>query len=218
MDNPDWHLIASQLRKPNGEMAADIGLRMNQSNFEMNMNLIRQMNPAPKSEVLEIGPGNGIFVNHLIELYPDVHYTGIDHSDEMVREARQNNVHHSPQKVCFLNMDIHDLQSAETLYDTIFTINTLYFWDQPQKTLATIRSLMNENACLWVGFRPEHIMKEHPFTAHGFQLYSLDKAIALLESCSFRIEDIQEYRENDNTSLAGHSLPMAHTLIKAYQS
>ncbi|HEY1047911.1 MAG TPA: class I SAM-dependent methyltransferase [Bacteroidia bacterium] len=214
MENINWQLVAAQLRKPHGEMADEIGKRMNESNAAMNRLLIKNIELKPGIEILEIGMGNGRFVSELFQKQTDIHYTGIDYSSEMVNAAKNENLHLG-NKVSFLNLPIESLSSSETLYDIIFTVNTIYFWDEPNKTLAGIRSLLNPNGKLLIAFRPKSIMLEHPFTEFGFTLYSREDAIALLETGGFKVENVIEETDAASSSLGGQNLPLASIILQA---
>ena len=214
MENINWQLVAEQLRKPHGEMANEIGKRMNESNAAMNRLLIHTLDLKSGMEILEIGMGNGLFVNEIFQKQPDIHYTGIDYSSEMVEASKKENLH-LEDKVTFLNIPIESLSSSETLYDVIFTVNTIYFWDQPGKTLAGIRSLLNPNGRLYLAFRPKSIMLEHPFTEYGFTLYSLEDAIALLETGGFKIENVTEANDDPSASLGGQTLALSSIILQA---
>lgn len=214
MEQPDWKAIAAQLRKPQGEMAHDIALRMNESNVFINRYTLEALNLENGMEVLEIGMGNGLFIPEIYDI-ADVRYTGIDYSSEMVRTATENNLDLCRDgKAAFLHTAIEDFQAGESLFDRIFTVNTLYFWDQPEKTLKIVRSLLHPHGQLCIAIRPKHIMSQHPFSEHGFRLYSRADVCQLLEANAFNILAVIERKEASVDAL-GEPMNFESLIVKA---
>ena len=67
MTKTDWKAVAAQLKKPHGEYATQIGERMNESNRLMNLETISGLDLQKGNKVLEIGMGNGAFINNVFE-------------------------------------------------------------------------------------------------------------------------------------------------------
>jgi protein-L-isoaspartate O-methyltransferase len=87
MDQQTLKHIAAQLRKPEGEGATRVGEKMNDGNRFINLRAIRRLEVKPGDNILEIGMGNGFFVESVLSVAPTVRYTGCDYSPEMVQQA-----------------------------------------------------------------------------------------------------------------------------------
>ncbi len=212
----DWKFVAEQLRQPKGDFAKEIGERMNLSNQQIHQFTFEELTIHPQQEVLEIGMGNGHFVSELFNRFPDIIYTGIDYSKEMVEASRKYNAELCRQnKVQFLHCSIDDLPYSEPIYDRIFTINTLYFWSQPDSTLSTLMRLLKPEGLLTIAIRPKHIMEHHPFTAYGFTLYSKEDVCQLLEKNSFEIISITEKKETPTTGISDEALTFESLIVTA---
>ncbi|MFM6984186.1 MAG: class I SAM-dependent methyltransferase [Chitinophagaceae bacterium] len=212
----DWQFVAAQLRQPNGDFATEIGERMNLSNQQIHQFTFDELALHPEQEVLEIGMGNGHFVRELFNRCPEIIYTGIDYSKEMVEASRNNNAELCRQnKAQFLHCAIDELPYSEPIYDRIFTINTLYFWSQPDTTLSTIKRLLKTGGLLTIAIRPKHIMEHHPFTAYGFTLYSKEDVCRLLEKNSFEIMTVTEKKESPATGISDEALTFESLIITA---
>lgn len=212
----DWQFVAAQLRQPNGDFAKEIGKRMNLSNQQIHQFTFEELSLHPQQEILEIGMGNGHFVHELFNRCPEIIYTGIDYSKEMVVASRNNNVELCRQnKAQFLHCAIDDLPYSEPIYDRIFTINTLYFWSQPDTTLTTIKRLLKTEGLLTIAIRPKHIMEHHPFTEYGFTLYSKEDVCKLLEKNSFEISRVIEKKETPATGISDEALTFESLIITA---
>jgi len=90
--------LSKQLRCPSGKHAKQIGENMFSSNSNMIFKTIDLLQPKTDSLVLEIGFGNGKHLDYLFDKTQKIRYIGIDHSQEMVKEATQNNTELIQQK------------------------------------------------------------------------------------------------------------------------
>lgn len=215
-ESADWEQLAAQLRQPNGELAIEIGRRMNISNQQIHQFTFDALQLLPGDEVLEIGMGNGLYVSQLFNHYPNIKYTGIDYSEAMVTEAKKiNNELCQSESVTFLHGTVEDIQSIETLYNHIFTINTLYFWSQPLQTLAHIYRLLKTGGKITIAIRPKHIMKTHPFTAFGFTLYNREDICKLIEKANLNIIHLIEKKEVARTGITDTALTFESLIITA---
>lgn len=206
-EQPDWKFLAEQLRKPSGDFANEIGNRMNESNAELHQLTFDNLNLKPNDEVLEIGMGNGKFVQQLFKQYPNIHYTGLDYSKEMVNASLVNNIDlMKDNAIQFIHGNIEEFPYSEEIFDSIFTINTLYFWSFPDKTLQAIRRILKPNGQLIISIRPKHVMEEHPFTAHGFTLYNENELKSLLEKNAFEIIQVIHKKESSKRGISDQLL------------
>lgn len=213
---PDWQFVAAQLRQPNGEFATEIGQRMNVSNLQIHQFTFDELHLESGIEILEIGMGNGHFVNELFKRCNTISYTGIDYSVEMVEASKLiNSDLCQKNKAQFLHCAIDELPFSEPIYDRIFTINTLYFWADPDVTLTNIRRLLKPNAYLTIAIRPKHIMEHHPFTAFGFTLYSREDVCRLLEKNGFNILAVTEKKEAGSSGISDEVLTFESLIITA---
>ncbi len=84
MEERELQAIAAQLRQPHGEKAEEVGEIMNKGNKVVNENAISALNVQDKDVILEIGMGNGLFVNKILNAANNVHYIGCDFSEDMI--------------------------------------------------------------------------------------------------------------------------------------
>ena len=83
--------LASQLRCPSGEKAREVGISMNTANYNLNRECIKLLELNDDNRVLEIGPGNGAFVQEILQEAKGINYEGIDISTALVAEATRLN-------------------------------------------------------------------------------------------------------------------------------
>lgn len=203
----DFKLLAAQLRKPQGDFGKEVALQMNVSNDVLTLSSIRALNLAPGDNVLEIGMGNGLFCKDILKV-ENTRYTGCDFSELMVNEASGINKDFiAAGKARFVLGNAADMPFSDDSFDKIFTVNTIYFWDEPAKVLSEIKRLLRQDGILAIGLRTEESMKVLPFVQYGFTGYDKSKIKKLLEENGFEIIDIivendkKIERENDTVQM-----------------
>jgi len=182
----DIKTLAEQLRLPTGELGIKVGENMNKGNQMMNLETIRQLGIDDNDNILEIGMGNGFFVKDILASGKNVKYSGCDFSDTMVKEASEmNNSFTANAQFILSNAD--QLPFKDTSFDKVFTVNTIYFWENSKRTLTEIRRVLKPDGMLIVTLRPKSVMDNLPVVKYGFTTFSKDDAVKLLEENNFEI-------------------------------
>lgn len=196
METPDFREIARQLRQPEGEMGKAVAQRMNINNAPMYQAAFPALGMEKQQHILEIGPGNGAFVPEMLGLAQDLTYTGCDFSPTMVEEAvRMNKGPAEDGQARFLLCDAAELPFNGPVFDRVLAINTLYFWEEPEKELGEILRVTKPGGRLVMGIRPAEIMRNLPFTQYGFRLYGKAELKDVLERSGYRKIRIEEHDE-----------------------
>lgn len=199
--------LARQLSCPEGEAGIKTGEHMNINNAFMASLTIDSLDLSEGDKVLEIGPGNGLHVNDLLEKYPQVTYSGIDISETMVSEARKR-VPSARADFCVGNG--LDLPFADSAFDAVYTVNTIYFWKEPLPYVQEMFRVLRAGGRLLLTFALKEFMEHLPFTQHGFELYDIDSATDLLQTAGFQIVHTNQQTE-EILSNAGH--PVVRTFV-----
>lgn len=192
MQNPeiDLRAVAGQLANPSGEFGIEIARRMNESNGAMTEQAIAYTAIVAGDRVLEIGPGNGKFATLVLGCAPDVYYTGVDISDTMIAQATSLNQEGVDLgNVQFELINGVDLPFEDYTFDKVFTVNTLYFWEDPLKNLAEIYRVLKPGGVFCLAFSSKAFMQTLPFTAYGFTLYEPVEVQQLLKEANFQVEN-----------------------------
>lgn len=180
--------LSKQLRCPAGTDAREIGENMFQSNCNMICETINTLIIKPNSKVLEIGFGNGMHLPYLFEKETTLKYEGIEISQAMVDEANLNNdqLVKSGQAV-FKHTTENELVSlSKSAFDCCFTVNTIYFWNNPQQYLNEIYRILANGASISLGFISKHFGEKLPFTQTGFVFYETEEIETFLSKSGFR--------------------------------
>lgn len=160
---------------------------MNESNGGINRACIAMLRMQRGDRVLEIGPGNGAFVADITGAAPDVLYTGIDLSEDMVQEAQERNGELvAAGRAIFRQGSSDRLPFGDAAFDKALTVHTLYFWEEPDEHLREIHRVLRPGGLFCIGFGDREYMQELPFVPYGFTLYGAAEAEALLGASGFR--------------------------------
>ncbi|MBP4139442.1 class I SAM-dependent methyltransferase [Flavobacterium geliluteum] len=188
MKNEELQAIASQLKHPTGEKGIEMANMMHETNINMTLHSIQNLNLAKGNKVLELGHGNALHVSHLFQQTDDLTYYGLEISDLMFYEAQQINNHFvTNKKASFFLYDGNHIPFQDAFFDKIFTVNTLYFWKEPEKFLFEIYKVLKEKGVFCLTFAEESFMKQLPFTRYEFELYSTEKAQELIQKTPFKV-------------------------------
>ncbi|MEI6408967.1 MAG: class I SAM-dependent methyltransferase [Bacteroidota bacterium] len=215
MDEKELQQIAAQLRKPEGEIGFKTGEWMNKGNVQINLNAIEALQVSSGDQILEIGMGNGFFVKEILGVQPDVIYTGCDFSDVMVEAATTMNADWvAADRAKFIHADLSALPFSAGAFDKIFSVNTIYFWENDTQALGEIKRVLKPDGKLVLALRPKHQMERYPFTKYGFRMLSKEELFQLLENHGFTIAELFENPEPD-FELNGVLLKMENLIVTA---
>ena len=188
MEKPDDKEIARMLGNPEGELGKQVAEKMNESNYNIIRWTIDRLSINDGEAILEIGFGNGSHICEVLQKGEGLSYTGVDISDTMIKEATQRNeAMVKSGKIALHNASVENLPFPADSFDKIFTVNTLYFWKDPEAYSKEIVRVLKPGGVFCLAIKSKSFMKELPFVQHGFTLYDQEEAIALLAASGFKI-------------------------------
>ncbi len=192
----EYKEIAAQLRKPEGEFGEIVAEKMNDGNLLMNKNTIKALDISEGESILEIGMGNGFFVKDILSSANNVKYIGCDYSEDMVRLSENvNQAFLADGSALFFHSTANKLPVENHTVDTLFTVNTLYFWEDHSAILSEFKRVLTRKGRLVIALRPAEVMELYPPTKYNFDFYTKQEAAELMEKHGFKITEIQEFEE-----------------------
>lgn len=192
MSEEELQNIASQLSKPDGEAGIQMGEMMNATNIAMTTDCIDQLNLKDNESVLELGHGNCGHLEYFLGRAKRLRYTGLEISSLMSDEAKKINQHLVQEDVQFLLYDGSKLPFEASQFDAVFTVNTIYFWKEPQEFFKEIYRVLNTKGRLLITMADKSFMGNLPFTKYVFTLYEVDEVQKLAEEAGFKLNEIKE--------------------------
>lgn len=209
MDENALKQFAQQLRKPEGEMGKKVGEQMNSGNEIMNRATLKEINPQPNDVILEIGMGNGFFVKEILSIDASIHYVGCDYSELMVQEAEALNSSWIKKKQAqFIQTSADTLPFEDNHFNKAFTVNTIYFWSDPNKELTELHRVLKNGGTFVLTVRSEESMKNIPVTQFNFTLYNQEQISTLLERNGFKVKEVVIVSEPERELFNGHKVKL----------
>jgi ubiquinone/menaquinone biosynthesis C-methylase UbiE len=191
--------MAAQLRKPSGWFGSLVLSRiMNRVNRGVIDSTIDLLRVSPDHQVLEIGFGGGSALVQLAKRLTSGSVTGVDSSADMVLQAeRKFRRDIAAGRVQVQAGDVSQLPFADSSFDRVFTINTIYFWPDALQGLSEIRRVLKPGGIAAVSLRSKQKMKKHRVTQYGFRLFSPEDVTALIRQAGFH-DVMLEHRNQDH--------------------
>jgi SAM-dependent methyltransferase len=179
--------MAAQLRKPSGWFGSLIMSRMlNRMNIEIVNSTLGRLDLQPQHNVLEIGFGGGAALSLVAARLTTGVATGVDFSPEMVEAGQKRfrtDIDNGRMRVQF--GDVSQLPFPSASFDRLFTINTIYFWPDPQQGFAEIRRVLKPSGLAIIALRSRENMERVALTQHGFRLFSPNEVPELMTQAGF---------------------------------
>jgi len=196
MSDEELRELAKQLRQPEGELGLQTAEMMNETNLAMTLAAFTSLQASSADRVLEIGFGNGDHVGQLLDTVAELRYTGIDISESMVSEARVRNAATiAAGSASFHLGDGLTLPFENDSFEAIFTVNTIYFWEEPQNYLREIARTMTTKARLAIGFITADFLGSLPFTQYGFTAVTNADIETLSAGAGLTVESIDSHTD-----------------------
>jgi ubiquinone/menaquinone biosynthesis C-methylase UbiE len=152
----------------------------------------------PSHHVLEIGFGGGSGIAQLAKRLTTGVVSGVDLSPDLVRSAqRRFRPEIAAGRVSLQFGDVSHLPFSEAVFDRVFTINTIYFWPDPEQGMAEIYRVLKPGGKAAVSIRSREKMEQHSVTKYNFRLFSGSDVADLMRQAGFR--DVQiDHRDQDH--------------------
>jgi SAM-dependent methyltransferase len=209
--------IAAQLRRPHGEEGIEMGHRMAESNATMITDAIHALEVKKGDHILELGHGNGHHLGQLFSKAQGLKYVGLDISETMHAEAvKWVSSKGLDDQARFVLYDGSNLPLEDETFDKAFSVNTIYFWEDPNLMLSELARVLRPDGRLVLSLGLKSYMMKLIFTRHGFTKYSPGDFEKLIQDSPFAIEEYTIHEE-EITSKEGTTVQrtyMTASLVK----
>lgn len=205
--------IAAQLRQPSGRQGIEVAEMMNETNIKMTLHAIDRLDILDGDNILELGHGNCGHLNHILEHKHQTVYCGLEISELMNKEAQRINQRYVENKQArFQLYDGLSIPFDDNCFDKVFTVNTIYFWTDPQFLLTELYRVIKPKGKLNVTFAQQDTMEKLPFTQFGFTLYDNQKIKQLVDSTAFKMIDSDSQIETIKSKM-GNTIDRTFTTV-----
>lgn len=150
-------------------------------------NLMKQAISFKENEhLLEIGFGTGRLVFELAHTVNIGFIEGIDISETMVSIAKKRNKTNIKNgKVVLKAGDFDEMPCELNRFDKIYTVNTIYFWPEPARSLKKIFEILKPQGMVLIAFEDETVILNKSLSQEIFRCYSTETIIDLIKEAGF---------------------------------
>ncbi|WP_206365168.1 class I SAM-dependent methyltransferase [Sphingobacterium corticibacterium] len=212
-DNKELQELASQLRQPQGDKGVKVAEMMNETNMNMTLHSIKRLTLQEGERILELGHGNCGHLVQLLEQKRNLSYYGLEMSALMQEEAqRLNQQFFDNGQASFYLYDGLHIPFESNFFDKVFTVNTIYFWKEPEELLTELYRVIKPGGILNITYAQGDFMKQLPFVQFGFTLYNDEKIKELFDNTAFCLVEAETQTETVKSKI-GETVDRPFTTI-----
>jgi ubiquinone/menaquinone biosynthesis C-methylase UbiE len=138
-------------RNPQGEAGKQTIERMNESHSELTDWGISHISIGKKDSVLDVGCGGGAALKKIAEMNPAGKCYGVDISDLSIAEAeKMNEAAVKDGRMSFQKADVGKLPFADGSMDAVISVESYYFWPDPEGGLREICRVLRDGGHLLI--------------------------------------------------------------------
>ncbi len=191
--------LGRQLSNPKGKFGLEVAKNMHMTNIGMIRSAINALEISANNKVLEIGHGSCQHLPLILEQSENVGFYGLEISETMKAEAElKNKAYLKNQIVQFELYDGENIPFPNNSFDKVMTVNTLYFWKNPEAFLEEIYRVIKPNGVFVIAFAQKQFMEDLPFVKEKFQLYDNQDLVELVQQTNFKLIEIKDKIESVN--------------------
>ncbi|MFP3154655.1 class I SAM-dependent methyltransferase [Lachnospiraceae bacterium ZAX-1] len=179
--------ISAQFQKPTGLGGMMSTFLMNTINRRQYSEVWKELSLKNGERVLDVGFGNGFMLQRLARRHK-CDYFGIEISQDMVAAANKRNAHAVADR--WMNLTSGDIVKTDFesgFFDKIYTINTVYFWDDLLVGLTQIHRILKDGGIFINAIYSREWLDKLKYTRTGFAKYALDELTWTGEQCGFTV-------------------------------
>lgn len=175
--------FSKQAQRPNGLFGKLImSLIFSKGNAALNKITYELMSVQKDDKILEIGFGTGNLINIMAKHINKGMIEGLDFSDTMFSIAQKKNKKYIMNgKVKLFNANFDEIILEKDNYTKVCSVNTIYFWENPDKTINKIAEILKSKGKLVLAFEDKPRKKN----SNIFKVYTKEEVHDLLIKCGF---------------------------------
>lgn len=177
---------------PYGEGGKTMLDLMNEHHYEMTGWGLSKVCFHDNDKILDIGCGGGMTVKRLHDMYPDAEITGVDYSETSIEKSTElNRAEAEKGSLKFVHASVEALPFENDTFDKIVTVESFYFWPDPQENLKEVYRVLNDGgkfALIAEVYDNGNISEEQRRNIEKYGLYNptINKFKELFENAGFK--------------------------------
>lgn len=193
----DMATLGRQLCCPEGALAQEVADYIFVSNEYMIRQTIDRLFLTSGERILEVGFGNGGHLPYLFAQGDNLHYTGIERSEEMLLRAREQYMPLIEQgKVVFLKAIEGEIpRFPEEVFEVFFSVNTYYFIQDLRGYFESLYPILTRGGRLALGYIDKDFGERMPFTQEVFTFHTNEALGQMILQAGFSSLEIDSFTE-----------------------
>jgi len=190
--------VGNNFRKPNGIGGKITTKLMNLMNQKQYKAVLDNINLENNDILLDIGFGNGYLINKLFRKNNNIKIYGIDISNDMVNIVSQKYkqyINNNCLKLLLENIN-NETTFESNMFNKIYTVNTVYFWNDLKKCFSEIKRILKPNGIFINAIYTKEHLDKTKFSNYGFNKYSKEDILNLTEENGMKIIKLIEIIKN----------------------
>lgn len=187
--------IGGQCAYPEGVGGAVISKGMNILNTSHYKAVKKFVCKDKNAKILDIGFGNGYLLKKLSKEL-DAKLYGIDVSYDMLRKAgHKNDDAVTLNRVILRQGYASELPYNDNFFDTIYTVNTIYFWEDISKAFEEIFRVLKDGGNFICTFYSKEFLDKLPYCDSGFNKFTPSVVRSLAREfgfCNVKVKILKE--------------------------
>jgi ubiquinone/menaquinone biosynthesis C-methylase UbiE len=148
-----YKLLMRMFGRPKGILGRLGGAIMARVNRDAAARIIEVLDVRPNDKVLEVGFGPGVAIQLLLHRVPAGSVSGVDQSQEMVRQATARNAGALRSRRADLRYgSVERLPFADETFDKALAINSMQVWPDARTGLREIERVLKHGGNIALGF------------------------------------------------------------------
>lgn len=184
--------LSNQFKKPTGVGGKIMAFMQNRINGKQYQATIKHLAVSENDSILDIGFGNGFAIKQLLKEKPNKVF-GIEISEDMIVSATKRNQNAVNEgKVEFLKANVCDLPFADNSFDKIYTINTVYFWENTNKAFAEIKRVLKPNGLFINTVYTKSFLDKVAYTKYNYRKFEIGELEKITTENGFELRETVE--------------------------
>jgi ubiquinone/menaquinone biosynthesis C-methylase UbiE len=189
--------LARQLAQPGVVLGPIVlGPLWNRRNAALNDAAFDALRLRATERVLEVGFGGGYLLKRICAEVREGLVAGVDASKAMVDfVGRRERERIADGRLILKCAPAEQLPFPNATFSHICSVNSVFYWQDPEKALAEMKRVAAVGARLVVCFTDRGSLATKRFAGYGLRLYSAEELEGIIEKAGFRLERRQAGRD-----------------------
>lgn len=188
----------NNFKKPEGVIGKIVLKRMSLQHKVKVKWVLTLINMEKSCTLLDIGCGEGGFINYAIKKNTNIKAYGLDYSDVSVKAAKKRNKKYIPFRCEIIEGSVSHIPLDTESIDLVTSFSAIYYWPHIKEDFAEVYRVLSFGGmiaidCTLFEFVNTDIGYDYEKKIPGFKLYEVNNILHILENIGFK--NIQIHRE-----------------------